>query len=176
MLVELMYMLNAGAEDATIGVNAQITGGSVISGHAAPDAVTVYNQIEHSWVARRKLNTEDAGVTFPALAIFQGGPGVLEPEVGTIYRRGDYPIVFAQIRKKSDSALGFRQAGYTNRAVYRFLRDFMENAQTATMRTQNGIIISQLTQLGEPPVIEDWDKVEVVAAVTATFKLRETSP
>lgn len=177
MLVELIYMLNAGLEDGTIGINAQFDSFNVVSGHAVPPDVTVYNQIEHKWVARRQVNTDDGGVTFPAIAIFQPDPGRHEGDVQTIYRKSDYPVVFAYIAKRSDSALGARDAGYTNRALLRWFRDFMDNSKTDTLRTQNGVIISQVIgDITEPPVLEDWGKVEVLGALQATFRLRETSP
>lgn len=176
MLVELVYMLNAGLEDGTIGVNAQLDSFTVISGHAVPPDVNVYNQIEHSWVARRQLNTDDSGVTLPAIAVFQPEPARHEGEVQTIYRKGDYPIVFGYVVKKNDSALGARQGGYTMKALRRFLRDFMENSNAAN-RTANGVIISQIIgDITEPPVLDEWGKVEVVAAHQCTFRLRDTSP
>lgn len=177
MLVELIYSLNAGLEDGTIGVNAQFDAPlTLVSGHAMPPDVTVYNQIEHKWVARRQVNTEDAGVTYPALAVFQAAPGSHDGEVGTIYRMGDYPIVFAYVCKRSDSALGARDGGYTMRVLRRTLRDYMENANVA-QRTVNGVIVSQIIgRIEEPPILEQWDKAEVVAALTCTFRCRDTSP
>jgi len=176
MLVELIYCINAGLEDATIGINAQFDGLTVISGHAVPPDVTVYNQIEHKFVARRQINNEDTGISLPALAIFQAGPGLIEPEVGTIYRMGEYPIVFAYIASRTDSALAARDGGYTMRCVKRFLRDFMENAQTPVLRTQAGIIVCQLIDLEEPPTLEPFGQAEVVASLVGTFRVRETLP
>ena len=176
MLVELVYSLNAGLEDGTIGLNAQFDTLSVVSGHAVPPDVTFYNQIEHKWVARRKVTTEDTGVSYPAVAIFQSAPGSVDGEVETIVRDGDWPITFAYLAKRSDSALGARDGGYTMRCLPRFLRDYMENSNVAA-RTVNGIIVSQIIgDLQVPPILEEWDKAEIVAALTATFRCRETSP
>ena len=77
---ETIRMVKLGAADVTNGINAKIAAVSLDAGDSRPAALNHYNDIDHKWVARRRLNAEDTGAaTLPAMAIFQHGPVVFLP-------------------------------------------------------------------------------------------------
>jgi hypothetical protein len=174
MELETISMCAAGAADGTIGVNTMIDALTINAGHLRPAHVTIYNSVDHGWVARRAVPEDGGGVTFPALAVLVAEPITLD-EVQSVVRDGHFPVGFAYLQKLSDSAKGNRDALYTSRAVLRFLSRFANNA-AAVSRAMNGIQIVCPVDTKQPPVSEPWGGALVTAVTVVKWLVRETAP
>lgn len=175
MELETIRSCAAGAADGAHGINAQIAALTLDGADARPANVTLYTSLTAGWVARRTFAIAGLNVSLPAVAIYVGDSAELEPEVATVYRDGHFPVVFAYLDEKSASETGTLNALYTNRAILRFLTWFNHNAQAATVRTRNGIIVQACTNLTQAPIAAVKGDVFIGAITQATFKVRETS-
>lgn len=172
-------MCAAAAADPTIGVNAMIAALALDGSDPRPSAVTVYNAMDHGWVARRMVPEQGSGITFPALAVFVSQPARLD-EVHTVVRDAHYPVAYAYVTLNSDSAKGNRDAAYTMRALLRTLRLFHAPTPTgAGLRQHNGIGIippNGPDATTQPPVYETWGSAIVTAVTQVEYLVRDTSP
>jgi hypothetical protein len=176
---ETIRMLKLGAADVTNGINAKIAAVSLDAGDVRPAAVNLYNDIDHKWVARRRVSAEEtaAAITFPAFAIFQhGSVQVVDVEVETIVRDALIQVGFAHLVKENNPLEAISDGEYVNRAVLQFLNWVMRNDQASSFRTRNGIVIRSIDTLIQDDVHEDWDGAVCVAQTIATFRVRETQP
>lgn len=177
MKLETIRLIKAGLADATYGINAKIAALTLDGSDARPSNPTRGFDVDDAWVARRKLNAEDTGVTMPALAVFQFQPlRVLNSEVHTIERDAEIDVAFAYLIKKQDADEVVRDGLYFNRALLRWFTWFMSNDQISAFRTKSGVIISSVTAIEQDDVVEDWGAAVCTASTTATFRVRETSP
>lgn len=171
MRLETIRMNAAAADDATIGVNAMLAALPLDGSDTRPPNVTIYNQVDHPWVARRAINLPGDAVTFPALAIL-AQPSTVH-QVMTSVRDAEIPIVFAYL-VKADTAVNQRHASYTTRALMRFLRLFTDNAG-ASFRARNGVqLINPMDDVRQGESIQPWDKALAIAATEITWLARET--
>lgn len=173
MELETIRMCAIAAADPTIGVNAMLAALPLDGTDTRPDPVTIYNSVDHGWVARQVAPEDGGGVTFPALAILIAEPIAFD-EVHTVTRDGHLPVGFAYVQNLSDSAKGKRDALYTNRAVLRFLTRFASNA-SAALRQRGGIGLINPSSTTQPPVNQQWGGGLVTALTVVTWFTRETS-
>lgn len=176
---ETIRCLKLGAADNANGINAKIGAVSidVVAGDVRPANVTIYNALDHKWVARRRANAEDGDINFPALAIFQFGQlQVLDVEVKTVVRDALIKVAFAWLLKENNPLEVTSAGDYYNRALLQWIHWFMRNDQSSAFRTRNGIIIRTLEELNQDDVTESWEAADCVAQTIATFRVRETQP
>lgn len=178
MKLEVVRLIVAGLADATYGINAKIAALTLDGSDTRPSNPTVYNDVDHKWVARRIIDDADSSnITFPALAVFQFAPlRAADPEVETVVRDVEIQIAFALLLNKQDSAAAIRDTLYFNRALLRWFHWFMGNDQSSSFRTKNGAIIRSVTELTQDEVEEPFGSADCVSATIATFRVRETSP
>jgi hypothetical protein len=178
MKLETVRLVKAALADVTYGINAMLAALTLDGSDTRPANPTVYTDVDHKWVARRKVDDVDtAAITFPALAVFQFAPlRCVDVEVRTIVRDADVQIAFAYVVRKQDSAAAVRDALYFNRALLRWFKWFEANDQTSSFRTKNGVTLRLLQELTQDDVDEDWGSVNCIAATIATWRVRENSP
>lgn len=174
---ETIRCLKLAAADGGNGINAKIAAVSIDAGDVRPANVTIYNDIDHKWVARRRANAEDTDISFPALAIFQFAPlEIIDVEVMTVVRDGLLKVGFAWLLKENNPLEAVSDGQYYNRALLQFLHWYMRNDQASAHRTRNGIIVRTLEEITQDDVHEDWDGAVSVAQTVATLRCRETQP
>jgi len=179
MELPVIRMCAAGASDATIGVNAMLDALTLDGSDTRPAHVTIYNSVDHGFVARRKVPQDGGGIIFPAVAILIPDPVSLY-EVRTSVRDGVFPVGFAYLQKASDSASGNRDGLYTNHAIARFLTRFLApTAPSQALRTRAGVGIIGPSDLQnatrQPPVNIDWLGALVTAITTIDLLVRDTT-
>lgn len=175
MMLESYRMLDAGAKDVTIGLNAMIAALALDGSDQRPANVTIYNAADHPWVARKSFPANDPSVTLPAFVIAPGDPADIMPEVETIVRDGHLHLVLAHISERADSAFAARDGMYVGRAALRFLKRFNDNANIA-FRTRNGIVMRSCTELRMPAVAALFEDRVVTAPLVLTYLVRESAP
>lgn len=174
---ETIRLLRAAAADGGNGINAKIGAVSIDAGDVRPANVTLFDDLTHQWVARRRANAADADLTFPAFAIFQHAPlEVRDVEVMTIVRDADLQVGFALLVKNNDALEATSDGQYVNRAVLQFLNWFMRNDQAGAFRTRNGITIRSIEKITQDDVHESWEGAVSIAQSLVTFRVRETQP
>src|SRR5947209_8600308 len=103
MEIEAVRMCAAALADSVIGVNAMLDAVTIDDIDTRPTPLTIYNSVDHRWVARKSVPEKDPNIVFPALAVLLSAPLSLR-EVGTAVRDGDVTIMFAYIERDVDSA------------------------------------------------------------------------
>lgn len=174
MRLEVIRMSAAAAADPAIGINAMIDALPIDAGDDRPSHVSIYNQVDNPFVARRAVSKGD-DVDVPAVVVMLQ-PSTVQ-QVMTSVRDAQIPVVFAYLDKNPDSAETQRRASYVTRALLRFLRRFADNG-AAALRTRNGV--QMLYPTSDDPVrqgeaITEWDKVHAIAATEITWLVRETN-
>lgn len=178
MKLETVRMLVAALADGTNGINAKIAALTLDGADARPATPTVYNDVDHRWVARRRVDDADlATITFPALAVFQlGRMTAVLPEPYLPLRDADVQIGFAHIGKGQDSALALRDALYANHALMRWFSWFLSQDPNGATRTRNGVTVADCTGFVQDDVHEEFDGVDCLAQSVAGLVLRDSSP
>lgn len=180
MELEAIRAVYAGLTDPTIGINAMIDGlvKDTVTDNL-PAHVTVYNYVDHPWVARKKLNKdeiENGHVSVPAVAVFLARPAAIDAKVQTVHRNGDFPIVVAYFTTEPDETKRMRDALYVNRAMLRFLTKFDDNAN-ATMRFRNNVNLFTLQEpVTQTTPFVPWEAAILSAATEFTYHCREHLP
>lgn len=179
MELALVRALYTGLTDPTIGINAMIAGLTKdTSTDVLPSSVTVYNYVDHPWVARKKVNHDEveAGhITFPSVAVFLAQPPTIDPEIATVYRDGKYPVVLGYFTIEPDEVKRMRAALYVNRALLRFLTQFNSNANAA-MRFRNNVNVYRALDITQVVPFVKWEAAILAAATQVTFHCREHQP
>lgn len=171
MKLEAIRLNALAAADPTIGVNAMLAALTLMPGDARPDPVTIYNAVDHGWVARRTVPEDGAGVTYPALAVLLVKPAQFD-EVPSNVRDGHIPIGFIYLQKASDTSKGLRDAFYTELAILRFLARLESPAGDALRVTGDvGLVYPDAT---ESPLYEaTWGSALAVSATVVTWVVRD---
>lgn len=175
MELDVIRACAAAASDATIGINAQLAALPLDAGDATPPQVTLYNSVDHGWVARQTAAESGSGITFPAVAILVAQPTTID-QVHTVTRDAHFPVAFAYVQRQADSAHGLRDALYTQRAILRFLTAFAAPTPTGqSYRFRNGVGLVLPESITAPPTNQPWGAALVTSAVIVTWLVRETS-
>lgn len=172
MRLETIRMNAAAAADPVIGINAMIAALPIDAGDVRPGNHAIYNQADHTWLARKTVSKGD-DITLPAIGI------LLQPsnikQVNTTIRDAQIPVIFAYLTRNPDSAEAQRDCSYAMRALLRFLRRFADNANAA-MRTRNGVqLLHPIDDVQQGEAIQPWNGVTVIAATELTWLARETA-
>jgi hypothetical protein len=181
MELEVVRAVSAGLQHATIGINAMIDALVIDTiGDLKPSHVTIYNYVDHPFVARKKINhdeVESGHVSLPAVAVYLEAPPTLEPEVGTIYRNGDFPVAISYVTIEPDEVKRMRDALYVNRALLRFLTQFNANADPGrTLRFRNNVNLYLATGLTQYTPFVPWEAALLAASTLVTYRCREHQP
>lgn len=181
MKLETVRLIVAALADVTNGINAKLAGLTLDGSDARPANPTVYDDVDHRWVARRRVDdAETANITFPALVVYQIGPlrALLEetPYDHVVLRDAAIQIGFSYLTKKQDSLVVVRDALYFNRALMRWFNWFISQDPNSSTRTKNGVIVASCTEFTQDDVHQEWASVDCLATSLATLKLRESSP
>lgn len=175
MELETIRCVVAGLGDGTIGINALIAALTLEAGDARPPNLTIYNSVQHGWVARKAFALSGLNVTLPALAVFASDVEIKDAEVETAVRDGWVTVTLAHLAEKSATETGNYNALQTNRAILRFCKLFSANSNLA-MRTRNGVILQAIAEIKPDSIAAVKDDVFIGAATTVKFLVRETSP
>jgi hypothetical protein len=106
--------------DATNGVNALLAGVPRYTGHTLPPNVTIYNEIEHGFVARGFIS-EDSPMASAALLVYELDGADVDVIAATEQTDATVTVVVGVPIRLSDTADAIRRAKYTLRAVDRSL-------------------------------------------------------
>lgn len=173
MEVEGIRLIADWLKDATNGVNALRAGVPRYAGHAEPPAVTVYDEIDRTEVARGPHVTQDTGLSLPALLVYEFPQGIVadvEGQVQTLEQDATMEVAIAYVARVSDTALLRRNAGYTLRAVRRSL---VRANRAVTMPNANGIELVQVQRVRRARLAGDPTSAEAWMALVATLELRD---
>jgi hypothetical protein len=172
--LETIRMSATAAADATIGINAMIDALPLDGADTRPPHVTVYNSVDHPWVARREFPEQDPNITYPAVAVMLAQQLVVR-EVMTSNRDAEATVLFAYIERASDSAKLTRDTLYTNRAMLRFLTRFSSNASGSTFRSRGGVLMINPIKTDQGTTKESWGNATMVAATMVTWLIRDSA-
>lgn len=173
MEAEIIRAHAAALADASIGINAMLAALPLDEpSDLRPKPLEIYTSVEHGPIARRAINDEGSGLTFPALAIYVADAATLE-QVRTTTRDGHFPVALSHIELDSDSARGNLNACYTMRALARFFTRFARN-DGAAFRVRNGVQLIEPVEFKQSPVFQRWDAGLVQTTLVVTWHVRDT--
>lgn len=179
-MIEGVQCLAAWLADATWGVNALLANPAfLLGGEPAPAPVTVVNEIEAPWVARREI-TSDLLKQAPYLAVYQVGAPTFEPRVqkmsATVGEVGGTAVLgVVYIASSAASATAARDAKHVLRAARGALW-LLQDPSNGPARNRNGFRLETLNTVELEALQEQRGDAVFTAALLATYLTRESAP
>lgn len=179
-------MLAERLDDPDEGINAVLLGSDlpIDDGDEVPGTVRVYNELDHPFVARRKIQQPEdetiAKVEFPCVVVFKdtlGDPaGVAKDSSDARYTEGSVPIFAVLLMQEADTHIGVRHGMYLLRAMRGVVHRFNDPAVLAE-RTRCGTQLMLATSVQEGNVTAfNEDTVMSPGALRIVYTYLETVP
>jgi hypothetical protein len=179
-------MLAERLDDPDEGINAVLLGSDlpIDDGDDLPGTVRVYNELDHPFVARRKIQQpedETVGkVEFPCVVVYMdtlGDPaGVASDSSDGRWIQGVVPIMAVLLMQDADTHLGVRQGMYLLRAMRGVVHRF-NNPAALEARTRCGtqLLLATSIQQGNVAAFNE-DTVMSPGALRVVYTYLETVP
>lgn len=176
MIIEVLRMVEAVLNDATLGVNAQIASlvmdspnGGVAD--ARPSNVTVRNAADLDPTVR------EVDTTFPVVVVDVSKPGVAPGQIWSGVRDSEIDLLIAYVCESGDVAKNLRNTDYTMRAIVRSVAKGLLAAGTRdTAGSRNGFVISKSSKLRYGPTQQPEYGGVMTGAVEFSLTVRDNQP
>lgn len=173
MLLEAVRIWADALEDASYGVNAQLSGVERDTGDPQPpDVKWVRDVTRDTGAVEGRLGSDWPGIIVGP----DGTPATAEGQVTTEKRDArDVAVVAEWVSGKSDLGQAIRDGSYTLRAIQRTLDDLFETANESD-RSRNNIRMLNAQELTFAEIIIDDETGRVVLPTTIRFHMRDDNP
>jgi hypothetical protein len=142
------------------------------SGDSAPGVVTIYDDSRNAIIARKRW-PQDMATTRGLIVHDLGTDWIVGIQNG--YQEGVCVVGVLLVLPQAATDEAVEDCGYIMRAVRQALNDLSEPAQE-TGRTRNGIVLTNLIKIAEPPPEAEIQDVMVMASAQWTWNVRDTAP